>query len=73
MVSATEAVRGQLVWRASTHSGSGDCLEVAITGDDHRDVILVRDSKDMRGPRLSFSRRNWLAFVAFVRISQDRS
>lgn len=70
MPSATDILPGLLRWRTSTHSGTGDCVEVAVTGSGHRDLILVRDSKDTSGPKLSFSRSHWLAFVEFVRYAQ---
>lgn len=53
------------VWRKSTASGSGNtsCLEVALMPD----LVLVRDSKDTRGPNLSFSSPMWGVFVDTLR------
>lgn len=53
-----------LVWRRSTASGAtGDCVEVAhATG-----LVLIRDSKEPRGPTLRFSASEWAAFLAGVR------
>jgi hypothetical protein len=51
------------VWRKSSVSGEDGCVEVAFT--DGR--ILVRDSKDQRGPVLAFTAVEWAAFVTAVR------
>jgi hypothetical protein len=50
------------VWRKSTFSQSGDCVEWAHDGDN----ILVRDSKDPHGPKLAFTRNEWRAFILGV-------
>jgi hypothetical protein len=71
MASATETSLGRLVWRTSTHSGTGDCVEVAIEGAGNRGLIFIRDSKDTAGPRLSFSRHHWSTFVDFVRCGSE--
>jgi uncharacterized protein DUF397 len=57
------------VWRKSTYSFSnGNCVEVASAPVlDTPEMVLVRDSKDPEGPRLSFSRREWARFTAAVR------
>jgi hypothetical protein len=53
-------------WRKSSYSGNGgaNCVEVApnLTG-----VVLVRDSKDREGPRLTISDQAWSAFVQGIR------
>jgi hypothetical protein len=51
------------VWRKSTRSSSGNCVEVADAGD----VVLVRDSKNTGQPALGFDRAAWAAFVAGIR------
>ena len=52
-----------LVWRQSKACGSSACLQVA----ESEDAVMVRDSKDQNGPRLSFQLEAWAAFVAEVR------
>lgn len=52
-----------LVWKKSTASGGGNCLEAANT----RTSVLVRDSKNPQGGVLTFSRPEWAAFLVSVR------
>jgi uncharacterized protein DUF397 len=54
------------LWRKSSHSGagSGDCVEVA---DNLPQIVAVRDSTAPRGPRLTFSRPEWRAFLVRTR------
>jgi hypothetical protein len=47
------------VWRKSSQSMSGDCVEFALL----REAVGVRDSKDPTGPVMIFSRSEWQAFV----------
>ncbi|MGX7674241.1 DUF397 domain-containing protein [Plantactinospora sp. DSM 117369] len=47
-------------WHKSSRSESGQCIEVA---DNLPDRVLVRDSKDRRGPVLTFSPQQWRGFV----------
>jgi hypothetical protein len=51
------------VWRKSTYSGSGNCVEVAFVDD----VIAVRSSKNLSGPVIFFAEAEWQAFRAGVR------
>ncbi|MFC6021296.1 DUF397 domain-containing protein [Plantactinospora solaniradicis] len=52
-------------WRKATRSNSngGACIEVA---DNLPGRVLVRDSKDQRGPALTFGPNAWRAFVVEV-------
>lgn len=47
-------------WTKSSYCGSGQCVEVANTGD----LLAVRDSKDPDGPVLSFGHGAWRSFLA---------
>ena len=51
------------VWRTSSRSGSGECVEVA----GFADAVGVRDSKDRQGAELSFGPESWNRFVAAAR------
>lgn len=55
----------QLTWFRSSYSSSGDgndCVEVSAAPR----AVLVRDSKDAGGPRLTHAPRAWAAFVAYA-------
>ncbi|MFD7415500.1 DUF397 domain-containing protein [Kitasatospora purpeofusca] len=54
----------ELVWFKSSYSSNegGECVEVA----EATSAVLVRDSKDKSGPRLTFSPAAWEAFVEFA-------
>lgn len=56
-------------WRKSSYSGgaSGNCAEVATKPGG----VLVRDSKDPRGPVLAFGREAWDAFAALVKDTRN--
>ncbi|MCA1605378.1 MAG: DUF397 domain-containing protein [Acidobacteria bacterium] len=60
---AVTAQQGSPLWKKSTASGTGNCVEVAITAD----VILVRDSKR---PELvlTFPSTEWKSFLASAAI-----
>lgn len=49
-----------LLWRKSTWSGTGNCLEVARCNAS----LLLRDSKNVTGPILVFTKAEWQAFLA---------
>jgi hypothetical protein len=63
-------------WRKSSHSGNGSCVEIApvpgaaSTVVGSRDVIAVRDSKDPRGPALTFTTRQWRSFAAGIKAGE---
>lgn len=48
------------VWRRSTRSDHGQCVEVAFT----RSLVHVRNSRDPRGAALAFTTPEWEAFLA---------
>jgi Domain of unknown function (DUF397) len=50
--------------RSSLSMSNGHCVEAAA--DPHGD-ILIRDSKDPDGPRLTFSSAAWAAFLTEVK------
>jgi hypothetical protein len=50
----------EIVFRKSSKSCSGGCVEVAMTPGG----VLVRDTKDNTGPMLTFTAHEWHAFVA---------
>ncbi|WP_030617492.1 DUF397 domain-containing protein [Streptomyces sclerotialus] len=51
-------------WIKSSYSTDDgpDCVEVATDPD----AVRVRDSKDVRGPQLTFACGAWSAFVTYV-------
>ncbi|WP_431784947.1 DUF397 domain-containing protein [Streptomyces chumphonensis] len=57
-----------IAWRKSSYStNGGNCLEVGYGASG---AVPVRDSKDPRGPVLTFSADDWTAFVAGVSSDQ---
>jgi hypothetical protein len=56
-------------WRKSSYSGNGggDCVEVA---GDLAGVVLIRDSKDREGPRLTVHSQAWSAFVQGIKLGE---
>jgi hypothetical protein len=54
----------EVAWRRSSYSSNDgpECVEVAAT----REIILIRDSKNITGPRLGVAPRAWRDFVAHV-------
>jgi predicted secreted Zn-dependent protease len=56
-----------LSWRKSTRSGAaGHCVEVANVPA----AVLVRDSKDVEGPVLTFAETDWSGFIAGIRAGE---
>ena len=52
-------------FRTSSHSGGGECVEVALAADS---TVIVQDTKDpFRKTRLSFSFDEWNEFLREVR------
>ncbi|MEV4628268.1 DUF397 domain-containing protein [Micromonospora sp. NPDC049523] len=52
------------IWRKSSRSDAGNCVEVARADDG---TFGVRDSKDISGPMLEFDTTTWNAFTDGVR------
>lgn len=55
----------ELAWFKSSYSDSSsgnDCVEVATTPD----AVLVRDSKNVPGPRLFVTSATWAEFVTYA-------
>lgn len=52
-------------WRKSSRSGTnGNCVEVSLTSES----VSVRDTKDGgKGPSLTFTRSEWIAFTTGIR------
>ena len=58
-------------WRTSSYTGSGggNCVEVSNQAQDRR--VLIRDTKDRRGPVLAFNPRSWRNFTAKVKAQRS--
>jgi hypothetical protein len=55
------------LWFKSSYSnGQGECVEVAISGDQ----VATRDSKNPAGPALAFTTEAWTAFVYGVALGE---
>jgi Domain of unknown function (DUF397) len=51
-------------WRKSSYSSAqGNCVEVSTSLPQ----VAVRDSKDVTGPELAFTRQAWSAFVTGIK------
>jgi hypothetical protein len=53
-------------WFKSSRSNPGGCVEVRFIDD----FVQVRDSKDPKGPILTFTDREWTAFLEGVRFNE---
>ncbi|WP_030456184.1 DUF397 domain-containing protein [Herbidospora cretacea] len=53
-----------VVWKKSTLSTAGNCVEVARLEEGQ---VGVRDSKDQSGPALVFTKSEWQAFIGGVK------
>jgi Domain of unknown function (DUF397) len=56
----------QALWRKSSFSGNGDCLELLVCTDG----VRVRDSKRPDGVQLRLSFVQWATFLAKVRTGE---
>lgn len=54
-----------IIWRKSSASNSGNCVEVAFA----EGMVLFRDSKNPDGDVLAISPTAWTAFVRHIRSS----
>jgi Domain of unknown function (DUF397) len=52
-------------WMRSSFCETGSCVEVAFVGDN----VALRDSKELDGPILQFSRSEWVEFLDGARKS----
>ena len=50
-------------WRTATKSAGGDCVQVRSNAG----MVSVRDSKHPEGSVLSYTRREWAAFIDGVK------
>lgn len=62
-VAESAAGQSAVVWRKSTASSSGDCVEVAFS----HEAVLVRHAQNGAGPVLSFTLAEWNAFLTGAR------
>jgi hypothetical protein len=53
-------------WQTATMSAGGDCVQVGSNAG----LVLVRHSKNPGGPVLSYTRREWAAFIDGVKKSE---
>jgi hypothetical protein len=53
--------------KSSASTGNGACVETTSIKEDE---ILVRNSRDHEGPVLSFTKAEWVAFVAGVKAGE---
>ena len=53
----------EINWQRSSFCGNSACVEVARVGDEW----LMRNSTDVDGPVLRFTREEWTAFESGVR------
>lgn len=53
----------ELNWRVAQSCNGGACIQVASYGEQ----IVIGDSKNPRGPILSYTRSEWHAFVDGIR------
>jgi hypothetical protein len=57
-----DSEQAYIIWRKSTASVSGNCVEVAFADES----VLVRNSRDPLGSVLCFSPQEWAAFLQGV-------
>ena len=64
IIKKTDNILRDGVFRKSSASGGGNCVEVAKL---HDGSVQVRDSKDSKKTTLSFTPGEWVAFLKGVR------
>lgn len=57
----------EFVFKTSTHSDGGGCVEVGQVPGAHTAVVVVRNSRVIAGPELTFTSAEWHAFVRGVK------
>jgi hypothetical protein len=55
------------VWVRSTRCETGACLEVTVINDD----VVIRNSTDPSGPKLTVSKDRWSAFLTDLKTRAD--
>jgi len=56
-------ILGDLAWRVARNCDGGSCIRVASSAG----MIVIGDTKNPRGPVLSYTRAEWDAFVTGIR------
>lgn len=64
--SVADSEQAGIVWRKSTASESGNCVEVAFFGES----VLMRHSQEHSERVLTFSLAEWTAFVTGVHLGE---
>lgn len=59
LVDASDETADVPVWRKSSYTANGNCVEVAFLAEH----ILVRNSRAQYGPALVFTQAEWKAFL----------
>ena len=63
MTQSGPAAHSALAWRVARGCNGGECVRVAATDG----TVLIGDTKDPRGPVLSYTAAEWRAFVEGIR------
>jgi len=61
------AIQEASAWRKSSRCETAQCVEIQMAGEATGDRVLMRNSKNPEGQVLTFSAREWLAFLASLR------
>lgn len=60
--------RPDIVWRKSSLSADGNCVEVGTT--PQWDLVALRHSQSPAGPIVTFTPEEWAAFVGGVHLGE---